>query len=317
MFFLRTGVPVAALLLAPVCLMGSMAAPVGFATNEAHFVVGSTTVEKTATVFEGDRVRSLYFATRLNLKDGSRFVLGIGSEGIVEPDLLVLESGSVDVVNRGRASRVAALSLQVIAEGPGSAATVYLTGKNRVTVLVRSGDVKISQRNSQATTLRAGELVSWKPDSRGRLRSESDGALMEVSRVQSEQLATLVAASKDYNCVTPKVEALSRSYASAASQLAASEAARSAIQSRVNAGRAMPADLDNLAALSNTLGAIRARSAGLAADLNDVFQPYHHGPPEVSGHTTHGHQHPLHHGQHGHTVPPSSGHHHVAPHSPG
>lgn len=321
--FRQCSVSLAVLFLLPMLLFGTTPQPVGFAANDLQFVVGSSMAQGHATVFDGDAVRSLYFATRLNLKDGSRYMLGTGSEGTVHRDYFVLRSGSVEIMNAGYSSRVLASSLNVAAENPGSTATVYLTGKGRVTVLARSGEVKLSRVDgAPVVALRAGQLVSLKPGARGKLQMESDGALKEVTRVQSEQLATLAEAAVGYNCLAPRVDELSRSFASLASQLAANQAARSAVLTRVESGIATALDRQNLASLDNRLTVLTQTSASFSGDLVEVLQPHQDSIwwTFATPHTVHGHLNPyIHHGAHGHTIPPPYpngpyGEHQVPPH---
>jgi hypothetical protein len=304
------------------CLL--VAAPhqaIGFAAGESQFTVGSSLVQGQATLFEGDRISSSYLATRLNLKNGSRFILGVDSEGTVRRDAFVLQSGSVDLINAGQTARVLAASFEVAAEKPSSYANVYLTGKNQVTVLVRSGEVKVARASgAQWTTIGAGQLVSLKAGPRGSIQASSDGAVSDVTRVQSEQLATLSGAARSYTCLVPAVAGISRSFAKLSSQLAVNEAAKTAIQSKIDAGTATAADLRTLASLNTNIENLSRASAAVSASLNDAVYQFHHpGPPQpfTSPHTIHGHVDEFpHHGQHGHSVinlPP--GHH--APLPPG
>ncbi len=309
---------VAILLVIPALLPGATPVPIGFASNESDFAVGSSRVQNHATIFDGDAIRSMYFATRLNLKDGSRYVLGIGSEATIHRDGLVLRSGSAQVVNAGRTSRVLAGPVSVTAAELPSTATVYLVGKDRVTVLVRNGAAKVDRATGASlATLRAGEAASWKSGTRGALERDSNGALREILTAQSEQIASLNDSAKDMNCLAPRVGALSKSFAGLASQFASNIAARNAIQTRVDAGRATPTDLRYLTALNADMTNLLRRSSTLASDITDVVF-LHHVPPAHSTHTVHGHtlgSPHEHHGEHGHTVPfGGGGHHNVPPH---
>jgi hypothetical protein len=313
MVFLRRGAVAAVTVFFCAVVLAAAPPPVGFASNEANFAVGSGWVQRHATLFDGDQVRSLHFATRVNLKDGSRYVLGIASQGTVRQGRLVLSSGSAELINAGQ---LEVSSLVVSPEAGPATATVYLTGKDRVSVLVRTGQVKVSrQRGASLATLRAGEMASWKPGPRGAIQKDSDETLMEVARVQSEQLSELAAATKNFSCLSTRVETLSNSYASLATQLAANQAARGAIQNRIESGSATAGDQHQLGLLNKNLLTLQRSAGGLGKDLNEVF--LHHVPPQHSPHTVHGHTIPNpheHHGEHGHTAGPSGGHHHIPPH---
>src|SRR5262249_30542854 len=291
----------------PVVLPAASVSPVGFAVAESQFVVGHSTVASQATLFDGDVVRTLYLAARLNLKDGSRYVLGIDSEGAVFQDRVSLLYGSAELSNRGRPGRITASSLELTAEKPNSVATVYAAGNKSVTVMVRSGEVKVSRAGgSPLATLKTGQLVSFKPGAKGTMRMDADGALSEVTRVQSEQLAVLADAASSMSCLRPNLDQISRSFAGLSSQFAANQAARSVLLAKVENGTATRSDLQNMAYLDHSSQGLRNASAAFATDLDNVIYQFHHpGPPEPfsSPHTIHGHADLFpHHGQHGHTI---------------
>jgi len=297
--------------LLPLSLSGTMPQPVGLAVSDSRFVVRTSTVEGQATIFEGDPVRTFYLSTRLHLKDGTQYVLALDSEGTVYRDRLVLRHGSAEVVNKGRPGRIVASSLDVVAEKPHSSAVVYATDADSVAVQVRSGEVTVTRSGSKIATVGAGGLVSFRLGAKGVERLDTQKALSGISRVQAEQLSTLIAASKDYNCLAPAATGLSRSFASLSSQLVSVQASRSAIQGRIDIGRATPNDLQLMATLNNRLDTLAQSSAAFSGDLVDQANPYHHGPPPLSAsnHTVHGHDSFEHHGEHGHSAPPPPAHH--------
>ncbi|MBI3695357.1 MAG: hypothetical protein HY238_11050 [Acidobacteria bacterium] len=295
----------------PLGLLATMPQPVGLAASESQFVVGSSTVEGQGTVFEGDAVRTLYLSTRVSLKDGGRYVLGVDSEGTVYKDRLVLRYGSAEVAHKGRPARIVASSLDVAAEKPQSSAIVYLTGEDRIAVQARAGEVTVSRSGSKIATVAAGELASFRLGAKRVERLDAQKALTDIGRVQAEQLSMLVEASKHYTCLTPTATGLSRSFAGLSSQLASVQASRSAIQDRIDTGRATSNDLQLMATLNNRLGTLTQSSAAFSDELVNQTNPFHHGPPPLpaSEHTVHGHDTFVHHGQHGHIAPFPPGHH--------
>ncbi|MBI3665602.1 MAG: hypothetical protein HY236_05145 [Acidobacteria bacterium] len=305
----------------PVLVSAAALRPIGFARSESDFTVGSSVIQNNSTIFEGDDIGSLDFAIRLNLKDGSRYTLGADSEGNVYQDHLLLRSGSVEMANTGQPSRVLASSLRVAAEAPASSATVYLNEKGTVTVLVRKGEVKVTRGRELVATLGSGQLVSFKSGSRGAVRPDTDGALIELNQAQAEQVSDLAEAAKEANCLLPRVEQLSYQFDSLSTRLAAYQASRSAIQTRFERGIATQTDQQMLTSLNNDLRSLTQESGSFSADLNNViFQHHYPGSAPVSPHTIHGHiQTHCHHGQHGHTVfhlcP--TGEHQVPPHHTG
>src|SRR5712692_5370701 len=139
------GVSVFGLAFACSATVWAASTPVGFATSEAKFGVGSSLADGHATLFDGDNVRCLYLSTRIHLKDGAKYVLGIDSEGTVRRDHLALRFGSVDLVNSGRPLKVTVAGLEVVAEKPSTKATVYTTGRGDANVVVKNGEVKVTR----------------------------------------------------------------------------------------------------------------------------------------------------------------------------
>ena len=127
----------------PIALVAASVPPVGFAVSESEFVVGQSAVQGQATLFDGEVVQTFYLATRVNLKDGSRYILGIDSEGAVYTDHVSLRYGSAELSNKGRPARITASSLELAAEKPNSVATVYVSENKSVTVMVRSGTLSM------------------------------------------------------------------------------------------------------------------------------------------------------------------------------
>jgi hypothetical protein len=289
------------------------ARPVGLAVAESRFSVGSSVVEGQATLFDGDAVASSYLATRVNLKDGSRFTLGIESEATVYADHLSLVAGSVDIINKTGITRVHFCPLLVSAERPGVNATIYRTDKDKISVLVRAGEVKVGGTGGRTATLGVGQLGSFKISAKGFTRIDSDRAVVGVSRIQSEQLASLIDASRSYNCLDSRAQEISRSFASVSTQLASIEASRSAVQSRITSGAATSSDLLTMASLTTKIDKLGSSSAAISSELSDAayaVSVFHHPcascppAPFPSPHTVHGHVNLYpHHGQHGHTIP--------------
>lgn len=295
--------------------------PIGLAISDYSFSAGASSVPGQATLFEGDPLRSQFLPTRLFLKDGARYALGIGSEGAVYRDHLLLRSGSAEILGSSRLSRVVASSISVAAATPGTAATVY-TGANGVTVLVRRGEVKAGRLGSARTmTLGAGRSVTLRVNGRDGLTLDSDAAPAEAARVQAAQVGHLAEAARDITCLQPKAASISRAYATLAAQLAVAQSTRNALELRMSTDGATPSDIRQLGAANESIRSLQQASLALAEDLGGgVLQPYHHPgptPPSASPHSTHGHFHPEHHGEHGHSVGPSGGHHAVPPHVPG
>ena len=284
--------------------------PVGLATSESSFAAGTSSVRGQATLFAGDRVGGQLLPTRVYLRDGSRYIVGVASEGTIYRDHLVLKSGSAEVIGSAKPARVVASSIAVTAERPGSAATVY-SGKDSVTVMVRKGDVKVARLGStRVTSLAAGRAVTLRVNGREGLTVDEGAALGEATRVQSAQLAQLTHAVDHYSCLETKVSSLSRSFSTTASQLAVVQAARGAIQQRVDSGIATGVDLRQMIALNTSLGSLQRTTFTLAEDLGGLVLQHHPGPGDSSSsHTIHEHFGPEHHGQHGHKAPPPHGHH--------
>jgi hypothetical protein len=290
--------------------------PIGVATSEYPFSAGPSSVPGQATLFEGDPVRSQFLPTRLFLKDGSRYVLGIGSEGTIYRNHLLLRSGSAEVISSGKTSRLISSSISVTADAPGTAATVY-AGKNSVTVLVRRGEVKVARWGSaRTTTLGAGRSTTLRITGREGLILDNDSPAVEAARIQAAQVAQLAEAARDITCMQPRVESLTRTYAALAAQLAVAQSTRNALEPRMVAGAATPTDVRQFDLANESLRSLQRTTLALSEDLGGIFQYHHPGPTPLpaSPHSTHDHFHPPHHGEHGHSVGPSVGYHAVPPH---
>lgn len=314
-------VALGAILLCTSVLVAALPQPIGLAASESNFAAGTASVRGQATLFDGDAVRSQFLPTRLHLRDGSRYVLGIASEGSIYRDHLLLRSGSAEVASSGRASRLVASSISVTADQPGTAATVY-TAKDGVTVLVRKGEVKIARLgSSRVTTLGAGRSATLRVNGREGLTVDSGNALVEASRIQATQIARLSDATRNYPCLETKANSLSRTYSSLSSQLAVAQATRGAIQQRIDTGVATVADMRQMSSINDNMRSMTLTSFALSEDLGGVILQHHPGPGDpTSTHTIHYHTTPEHHGQHGHSAPPPHGHmlppHHI-PGAPG
>jgi hypothetical protein len=167
-------------------------------------------------------------------------------------------------------------------------------------------------------------LVVLKADPKGNIRVDSDGAVSEVNRVQSEQVADLAEAAKSINCLAPAAEGISRSFANLSSQVAANQAARSVLQAKIDSGMATAMDVRSMASLNITTTSLSHASASFSESLDDAVYQFHHPGgainPFPSPHTVHGHLNLFpHHGQHGHTITGYNaslpyGNHQVPPH---
>jgi hypothetical protein len=275
------------------------------------FALGSLSVRGQATLFDGDPVRTQFVPTRLHVKDGGRYVLGISSEGSIYQDHLVLRSGSAELASTGRTSRIVASSVSVIADQPGSAATVYTNG-DAVTVLVRRGAVKVAKLGSpRTTTLAAGRVVTIRVDGRDSLSLDESNAVVEAAGIQAKQIARLTAATRSYSCLETKVTALSNSYSAIASRLAVAQAARNAIQQQISTGGGTAAELRQLEQLNDDLRSLQRGTLSLAEALGGVIFQHHplgSDPSPVTPHSSHEHVGPAHHDQHGHSGTPPRGH---------
>lgn len=302
-------VALSAIVLCTSVLVAALPQPIGVAASESNFAAGTSSVRGQATLFDGDAIRSQFLPTRLHLRDGSRYVLGIASEGSIYRDHLLLRSGSAEVASSGRASRLVVSSISVTADQPGTAATVYAV-KDGVTVLVRKGEVKIARLGSaRVTTLGAGRSATLRVNGREGLTVDSDNALIEASRIQATQIARLSDATRNYTCLETKANSLSRTYSSLSSQLAVAQATRGAIQQRIDAGAATAADMRQMGSINDNMRSMALTSFALSEDLGGVILQHHPGPGDpASTHTIHGHTTPEHHGQHGHSAPPPHGH---------
>ena len=88
-------------LLLPVVLTAGLCPTVGFAMSGSRFLTGGSEVAGQVTVFDGESITSGHLPTRLNLQDGWRFLVGIGSRVQVSQAAIRLDGGSLEILAIG------------------------------------------------------------------------------------------------------------------------------------------------------------------------------------------------------------------------
>ncbi len=114
--------------LSPISLTAEPRPTVGFATSDSRFLAGGSEVTGHVTVFEGESVTSGHLPTRLNLQDGWRFLVGIGSRVQISRTALQLDGGSLDIIAAGKGERALhAAGLRVLCRDSDTKASIYIS----------------------------------------------------------------------------------------------------------------------------------------------------------------------------------------------
>ena len=89
-------------LLSTMTLVAGLRPTVGFAISDSRFLAGGSEVTGQVTVFDGESVTSGHLPTRLNLQDGWRFLVGVGSRVHISQTALQLDGGSLEILAIGQ-----------------------------------------------------------------------------------------------------------------------------------------------------------------------------------------------------------------------
>ncbi len=118
--------------------------PLGMAASDYAFYVAGSAIDGSTTIFDGEALSSGYLPAWLDLKDGARYALGIGSQARVFTDRVELEGVSLEIVAAGsRLRRVIAGGLQFVPQSAAARATIYSDRPEVVSIFVAEGEVSV------------------------------------------------------------------------------------------------------------------------------------------------------------------------------
>ena len=179
-------------LLSAITLAAGLRPTVGFAVSDSQFVAGGSEVTGQVTVFEGESVTSGHLPTRLNLQDGWRFLIGVGSQVQVSQTALQLDGGSLEIVAIGQTERpLHVAGLRVVPRDRDTKAALYISRADVFAVSVESGEITVLRPNGkEVRTVEAGSMATF-ANTRDEIRISETDAALEIGAVQAAELKHL------------------------------------------------------------------------------------------------------------------------------
>ena len=183
---------IAAGLLSAITLAAGLRPTVGFAVSDSQFVAGGSEVTGQVTVFGGESVTSGHLPTRLNLQDGWRFLIGVGSRVQVSQTALQLDGGSLEIVAVGQTERpLHVAGLRVVPRDRDTKAALYISRADVFAVSVESGEITVLRPNGdEVQTVEAGSMATF-ANTRDEIRMSETDAALEIGAVQAAELKHL------------------------------------------------------------------------------------------------------------------------------
>jgi len=245
------------LMLAPCSAQAAELPPAaGVASSEHAFSVDGSSVAGSATILENETVTSGNLPTRLNLNSGAELILGIGSRVKVSRGSLVLEGGSLDLLQAGgNPPELSSAGLRVIPNGRNASVSLYTAHPEELTVSVEKGSARVL--NAQGTLLQElpeGALLTF-AETRSEVRRDETQAPLRVAQIQARQIEHMNKVGEHHPGIREGARELWTTLAAASGgMLAASQLGGSGSPAAVAAD---PAAADNLAAAANLSAAAR------------------------------------------------------------
>jgi len=155
-------------------------------------MVGGSEITGSSTVFVGESITSGQLPTQLNLPDGSRYRIGIGSRVQLRENLLVLDGGSLEIMATGSKPPVLQVAgLEFALPNDDTRASLYISRPDIVSVSVDEGSIVSSRPNGkQVQAIKAGEMVTF-ANTRSEIKIDKQNAAADIAEVQAEQLRHL------------------------------------------------------------------------------------------------------------------------------
>ena len=193
---------------------------VGFAVSDSKFDVAGSEVTGHVTVFTGESITSGHLPTRLNLQDGWRFLIGVGSRVQVSEEALQLDGGSLEILASGPATRTLHVAgLRVVPQSSESKAGLYISRPDVATISVETGRVAVLRPNGkEIRTLEAGTVATF-ADTRDDMQVSEVHPAVEIGTIQAEQLKHLGQLGKLNSGIGKKANALLGTLAAASGGL--------------------------------------------------------------------------------------------------
>lgn len=182
----------AAGLFSAISLAAELRPTVGFAVSDSRFAAGGSEVTGHVTIFDGESVTSGHLPTRLNLQDGWRFLIGVGSRVQVSRTALQLDGGSLEIVAVGQTERpLHVAGLRVIPLDRDTKAALYISRADLFAVSVESGAIAVRRPNGEEIRkVETGSMATF-ANTRDEIRVSETDAALEISAVQAAELEHL------------------------------------------------------------------------------------------------------------------------------
>lgn len=229
----------------------SLPATAGFAESPSRFLVGNSEATGNATVFAGESVTSGHLPTRLNLPDGSKYQIGVGSRVQVAANRLILDGGSLEILATGSAPPVLQVAgLEFSAQDAGTRAVLYISRPDMVSASVNEGALSAARPNGEhLQNVNAGEMVTL-ANTRSDVRIDKRNAASDIAEIQAEQLRHLGKLGEINPTLSGKAGALLGSLAGASGGLISANLGGSSGTSGLGGPTSLGASSMNLAASS-------------------------------------------------------------------
>lgn len=162
---------------------------VGVAASDSVFDVSGSEVTGSTTVFLGEAVTSGQLPTQLQLSEGSRYLVGVGSRVRVGRDKVALDGGSLEILNSS--SDTPALHVAGLRLTPRDAQTraiVYISRPDVLSVSVEQGEMVASRANGEVIEqVMAGKMVTM-ANTRDKVTIDRRNAAADIAELQVAQL---------------------------------------------------------------------------------------------------------------------------------
>jgi hypothetical protein len=164
-----------------VCTVPSQTATslaIGSVTANGSFLVDSSKIWRTGTLFDGDIVETTAASSDVRLNNGMRIRLDQQSRARVYHGRIVLESGSSEL-QADAAKALEARSLMILSSVPGSVARVRLNGSGKVLVAVVKGSLRVTNASGiLVANLAAPGALTFDPQAGAPTITQVSGCLL-------------------------------------------------------------------------------------------------------------------------------------------
>lgn len=184
------------------------------------FDVSGSEVTGSTTVFLGEAVTSGQLPTLLQLNEGSRYLVGVGSRVRVGRDKIALDGGSLEILTSSSATPTLHVAgLLLTPQDEQTRAVVYISRPDILSVSVEQGELVTSRPNGDVIGLvKAGEMATM-ANTRDKITIDRRNAAADIAEMQVEQLQHMAQLKKLNPTIGRKAGALLGSLSAASAGL--------------------------------------------------------------------------------------------------